>query len=83
MGVGIVCGGISLICHMPASPLRVTYRTKYPCFCTVMIVAVNVAVQPPSHSCPTYISSPDRRWGKMWGVFALVDSKGIRLSSAL
>ena len=30
-----------------------------------------------------YISAPDCRWGKMWDILALVDSKGVRLSSDL
>ena len=83
MGVGLGCGGVILNCHMPASPLRVPSRTTSPCFCTVMVVAANVDVQPSSHSCPMDISAPDRRWGNMWAVFALVESKGIRCSYAL
>ena len=48
-----------------------------------MCVAVNVVVQPSSHSCPMEISVPDWRWGKMCAVLDLVDNKGVRLSSAL
>ena len=65
---------------MPDSPLRVPFRTNSPCFYTVMVVAVNVAVQPSSHSCPLDISAPDWRWRNMWDVLALVDSEGLRLS---
>ena len=83
MGVGLGCGGVSLTCHMPGSTLRLPSRNTSLCFCTVMVVAVNVAVHPSSHICHTDISAPDQRWGKMWAVFPLVDSKGIRLSSTL
>ena len=48
-----------------------------------MAVAVNVAVQTSLHSCPMNISATDCRWGKMCAIFTLVDSKGLRLSSAL
>ena len=48
-----------------------------------MCVAVNVAVEPLSHSFPTEISSTDWRCGKMCDVLAFVDNKGLRLSLVL
>ena len=75
MGVG-PCDGVSLTCHMPASPLRLPSRTTSPCLCTVVVVAVNVAVQPSSHSCSMEISAPDWRWGKMWDIFPLLIVRG-------
>ena len=44
---------------------------------------MNVAVHPSSHSFLMEISAPDWRRGKMCDIFALVDSKGLRLSSYL
>ena len=68
---------------MPVSPLHFPSRTFSPCLCTLMVVSVNVAVQPSSHSFPMEISAPDWRWGEMCDIFALIYSKGIGLSSAL
>ena len=82
MGVG-PCVEVILTFHMPASPLRLLSRTIYPCLCTVIVVAVNVDVQPSSNSCPMEINAPNWRWGKIFAVFELVDNKGIRLSSDL
>ena len=48
-----------------------------------MCVTVNVSVQPSSYSCPMDISPSDWRWGNMCAVLALVDNKGLKLSSAL
>ena len=83
VGVGLGCGGISLTFRMPAAPLQVPFMNTSTCFCTVMLVSANVAVQPSPHSCPMDIIDPDWRWGKMWDVLALVDSNGLRLNSAL
>ena len=82
MGVG-PCGGVILTCHMPVSPLCLPSRTLFPCLCTVIVVAVNVAVHPLSRSCPMEISDPDWMWVKMCAIFPLIDSKGLMLSSAL
>ena len=79
----MVCVGVSLTCHMPAATLQVPSRTNSTCLFTVMVVAVNVAVHPSSHSCPMYISDPGWRWGNIWAVLDLVDSIGLWLSSAL
>ena len=45
-------------------------------------MVVNVVVQPSSNSFPMDISAPDWRCGEMWAILDLVDSKGLRLSSA-
>ena len=68
---------------MPASTLRLPYRTFYPCLCTVIVVDVIVDVHPSSHSFHMYISYPDWRWGKIWDISPLVDIKGLMFSSAL
>ena len=83
MGVRIGCGGVSLTCHMPDAPLQAPFRTTSPCFCTVMVLAVNLSVQPSSNICLMDISVPDWRWGNMWAVLALVDSNDLRLSYTL
>ena len=77
------CGGVGLTFHMPAYPLWLLSRTTSPCLCTVIVVAVNVDVQPSAHSFSMNISAPDWRWGKMRAILSLVDSKGLRLSSDL
>ena len=82
MGVGL-CGGVSLTCHMLDSPLLFPPRTIYPCLCNFIVVAVNVAVPPSSHSFHMEVSAPYWRWGKMWDIFYLVDSKGLISSSVL
>ena len=82
MRVG-TCGGVSLTCHIPVSPLRFPSRTFSPCLFTVMVVVMNVDVQPSSNSCPMEISAPDWRWGEMCAIFALFDIKGLVLSYAL
>ena len=82
--MGLGCGVVARCNrHIPANPLRVTYRTTSNFLSTVMLVAFNVAVYPSSHSLPMDISAPDWRWGKMCAVLDLVDNKGLRLSSAL
>ena len=63
---------------MQTDPLRVTSRTTSTCFFNVIVAAVNVPVQPSSHSFPMYIFAHDWRWWKMCAVYDLVDSKGIR-----
>ena len=68
---------------MPAASLRVPSSTKSPCLFTFMVVAVNVAIQPSSHIYPMDISAPDWRWGNMSDVLALLDKKGLMLSSGL
>ena len=82
MGVG-TCAGVSLTCHIPNYPLRLPSRTTSTCLCTVIVVSVNVAVQPSSHSCPMEISAPDWMWVNMWAILDLVGIKGIRCSYAL
>ena len=77
------CGGVNLTCHVPTSPLILPSRTAHYCLCSVVLVAVNVAVQPSSRGCSVYISAPDWRWGEMWDILDLVDSKGLRLSSSV
>ena len=69
--------------HMPATTFQVPSRTISTLFSTAMCVTVNMAVQPSPHICPTEISEPDWRWGKVCDVLALVDKKGLRSSSAL
>ena len=68
---------------MPTAPFRVPFRNVSPCLFTVMVVAVNVAVHPLSHSCPMDISAPGWRWGEMCSVLALVEIKGLSWSPAL
>ena len=68
---------------MPSAPLRVPSRTTSTYLFTVTLVAVNLDVKTSSHRFPMEIIAPDRRWGKMCDVLALVDTKGIRLSPAL
>ena len=70
-------------CHIPDTPLRIYSRNTSNFFSTIMLVAVNVAVNTPEHSFPTEISAPDWRWGKRCAVFSLVDNKCLRLSSSL
>ena len=77
------CGVVSCTFHIPYPPLRVPYRTTYPFLFTVVVVSVNVTVQPSSHSLPMKISAPGWRWGKMCDFLALVDSKMIRFSSSV
>ena len=82
MGVG-PCGGVSLTCYMPASPLQLPSRSFSSCLCAFIMITVNVAVHTSSHSYPMEISAPDWRWGEMCDIFALVYSKGLMLSYAL
>ena len=83
--MGIGCGVVAgCTYHIPAAPLRVTYRNTYTFLkSTFMYVVVNVAVQILSHSFTMEISDPDWRWRKMCDFLALVDNKGLRLSSDL
>ena len=68
---------------MPTAPLQFPYSTTSTFLCTVILVAVNVAVHPSSHSFPMEISAPDWRWVEMCAVLDLVDKKGLRFSSSL
>ena len=68
---------------MPDTPLRVPSRTTYPFFSTDMCVALNVAVNPSSHSFHMDISAPYCRWRDMCAVLDLVDNKGLIFRSAL
>ena len=82
--MGLGCGVVAICtCQMPSATLQVPSRTTSPFFCTVMLVALNVAVQPSSQIFPIYISAPYWRWGEMYSIFALVNNKVIMLSSSL
>ena len=78
------CGVVDrCTCHITDAPLRLPSRNISPCFCTVVLQVVNVAIHTPSHSCSIEICDPDWRWGQMCDVFDLIDNKGIRLNLAL
>ena len=78
--MGLGCGVVArCTCHMPAAPLRVPSRINSHIFSTIMCVAVNMAVQPSSHSCSMYISALDWMWGKMCSVLSPVDNKKLIL----
>ena len=57
MGVGTY-GGVSLTCHMRVSPLRLPSSNLSSYLCNIMVVEVNVDVQPLSHIRPMDISAP-------------------------
>ena len=82
MGVG-PCSGVILTCQMSAYIFRFPSRTTSTCLCNVIVVEVNVLLHPSEHSFHMEIIAPDWRWGNMYAIFALVDSKGLMLSSAL
>ena len=68
---------------MPATNLWVPLSNMSPFFSTIICVAVNVDVQPSSHSFPMEISHPYWRWDKICDVLDLVYNKEVRFSSSL
>ena len=84
VGTGLVCGVVvRFTCHIPAANLQLPSMNRCHLFYTLMWVAVNVTIQPSSHSIPMKISDSDWVWGKMCAVFSLVVHKGLRFSSVL
>ena len=82
--MGLGCGVVDrCTCNMPAATLRVPSRTTFIFLSTVMYMSVNVAVQPLQYSLPVEISDLNWSWRKMCYVLALMDNKGLRLSSDL
>ena len=68
---------------MPDKTSWWNYRTSWNLFSTFVYLAVNVAVQPSSHSWCMDISSPHYRRRKMCDVLDLVVINSIRFSSSL
>ena len=70
--VGIGCGVVARCTfHVPAAPWWVPSRINHCFFSTIMFMAVNMDVQPSSHSFPMYISAPYCRWGRCVLLFPL------------
>ena len=68
---------VGFTCHMPATHLQFTFKTRLPCFYTFVCVAVNVSVHPSSQICTMEISVTYCTWGNVCTASTLVASNVI------